>query len=134
MRSIGMFGPGFGAMIAKYGGGAEFAQVGCRAGAVGGGVYVLGRGVENIKATKRHSDSANPLGNEYEIALELSDGTAILTEFVVGCAEDLPKDSMICHATASAPEVSTTKYAADSAHDYARSLRSISIVSSPLSH
>jgi RAB protein geranylgeranyltransferase component A len=45
LTSIGVFGPGFGAVIPKYGGGAEIAQVACRAGAVGGGVYVLGTGI-----------------------------------------------------------------------------------------
>ncbi|RDL41064.1 uncharacterized protein BP5553_01043 [Venustampulla echinocandica] len=47
LTSIGVFGPGFGAVIPKWGGGAEIAQVACRAGAVGGGVYVLGTGVTN---------------------------------------------------------------------------------------
>jgi len=45
LTSIGVFGPGFGAVVPKWGGGAEIAQVACRAGAVGGGVYVLGTGV-----------------------------------------------------------------------------------------
>ena len=47
--SIGVFGPGFGAVLPKWGGGAEIAQVACRAGAVGGGVYVLGTGVKESK-------------------------------------------------------------------------------------
>jgi RAB protein geranylgeranyltransferase component A len=45
LTSIGVFGPGFGAVVSKWGGGAEIAQVACRAGAVGGGVYVLGTGI-----------------------------------------------------------------------------------------
>lgn len=45
LTSIGVFGPGFGAVVPKWGGGAEIAQVACRAGAVGGGVYVLGTGI-----------------------------------------------------------------------------------------
>lgn len=45
LSSIGVFGPGFGAVVPKWGGGAEISQVACRAGAVGGGVYVLGTGV-----------------------------------------------------------------------------------------
>lgn len=48
LRSIGMFGPGFGAVIPKWGGGAEIAQVACRAGAVGGTVYMLGNDIETI--------------------------------------------------------------------------------------
>lgn len=45
LTSIGVFGPGFGAVVPKWGGGAEIAQVACRAGAVGGAVYVLGTGI-----------------------------------------------------------------------------------------
>lgn len=41
LASIGNLGPGFGAVIAKYGGGAEILQAACRASAVGGGVYAL---------------------------------------------------------------------------------------------
>ncbi|KAL9023039.1 MAG: hypothetical protein Q9180_008423, partial [Flavoplaca navasiana] len=48
LTSIGIFGPGFGAVIPKWGGLAEIAQVACRAGAVGGGVYVLNKGIESI--------------------------------------------------------------------------------------
>ena len=48
LTSIGIFGPGFGAVVPKWGGLAEIAQVACRAGAVGGGVYVLNRGIESI--------------------------------------------------------------------------------------
>lgn len=47
LTSIGVFGPGFGAVVPKWGGGAEIAQVGCRAGAVGGAVYVLGTSVSS---------------------------------------------------------------------------------------
>ena len=46
LTSVGVFGPGFGAVIPKWGGGAEIAQVACRAGAVGGGIYILGTGVK----------------------------------------------------------------------------------------
>lgn len=46
LTSIGVFGPGFGAVIPKWGGLAEIAQVACRACAVGGGVYVLGTGIK----------------------------------------------------------------------------------------
>ncbi|KAI9641914.1 Rab proteins geranylgeranyltransferase component A [Ciborinia camelliae] len=49
LTSIGVFGPGFGAVVPKWGGGSEIAQVACRAGAVGGGVYVLGTGIRDAK-------------------------------------------------------------------------------------
>ena len=48
LRSIGLFGPGFGSVIPKWGGLSEVAQVACRAGAVGGAVYVLSKPVESI--------------------------------------------------------------------------------------
>lgn len=48
LTSIGVFGPGFGSVVPKWGGGAEIAQVACRAGAVGGSVYVLGTGVKAV--------------------------------------------------------------------------------------
>ncbi|RDW80121.1 hypothetical protein BP6252_04759 [Coleophoma cylindrospora] len=48
LTSIGVFGPGFGAVVPKWGGGSELAQVACRSGAVGGAVYVLGTGVKDI--------------------------------------------------------------------------------------
>jgi RAB protein geranylgeranyltransferase component A len=47
LRSIGVFGAGFGAVIPKWGGLAELSQVSCRACAVGGGVYVLGKGLSS---------------------------------------------------------------------------------------
>jgi Rab proteins geranylgeranyltransferase component A len=45
LTSMGVFGPGFAAVIPKWGGSSEIAQVACRAGAVGGGVYMLGTDV-----------------------------------------------------------------------------------------
>lgn len=50
LTSIGIFGPGFGSVVPKWGGGAEMAQVACRAGAVGGAVYVLGTGVAAVQS------------------------------------------------------------------------------------
>ncbi|KAL8790677.1 MAG: hypothetical protein Q9213_000525 [Squamulea squamosa] len=57
LTSIGIFGPGFGAVVPKWGGLAEIAQVACRAGAVGGGVYVLKKGIESIDGTSQASVS-----------------------------------------------------------------------------
>jgi hypothetical protein len=48
LRSTGKLGAGFSSVIPKWGGLSEIAQVGCRAGAVGGAVYVLGKGIEEI--------------------------------------------------------------------------------------
>lgn len=67
LTSIGVFGPGFGAVIPKWGGGAEIAQVACRAGAVGGGVYVLGTGIKTTKASE-------------PVEVELTNGETIKTK------------------------------------------------------
>ena len=109
LRSIGLFGPGFGAVYPQFGGLSEVAQVACRACAVGGGVYVLGKGVKT--ATQDHDTD--------EVHLELSDGEKILTNYLVGCADDLPpSQASIAKPTGSARPPTS---------------RSISIVSSPLS-
>lgn len=49
LTSMGVFGPGFAAVYPKWGGLSEVAQVGCRGGAVGGAVYMLGTGVDNVQ-------------------------------------------------------------------------------------
>lgn len=105
LGSLGVFGPGFGSLVAKWGGGAEIAQVGCRALAVGGGVYVLGRGVKSVDPSKDNEGFHN---------ITLSDGEKIRSKSVAGTLWDLPND-------ADSPLISTQKVS-----------RSISIVSSPL--
>ncbi|KAI1617457.1 GDP dissociation inhibitor [Exophiala viscosa] len=88
MRSMGYFGPGFGAVIAKYGGNSEISQVACRAGAVGGGVYLLGHELQSFD-----TDTADT--NDQSIAPSLlqgvlSDGTKIKSRFLAGTFDDLP--------------------------------------------
>lgn len=56
LHSMGLFGEGFAAVVPKWGGLAEIAQVGCRACAVGGGVYMLGNGIEKASATTAPHD------------------------------------------------------------------------------
>lgn len=80
LRSIGVFGPGFGAVLPKWGGLAEIAQVACRACAVGGGVYVLNKGIKSVQKTTDGS----------VLSLELSDGEKVTTTWLAGCADDLP--------------------------------------------
>ena len=46
LSSMGLFGPGFCAVYPKWGGLSEIAQVACRAGAVGGGIYMLGTSMQ----------------------------------------------------------------------------------------
>jgi RAB protein geranylgeranyltransferase component A len=82
-KSVGYFGPGFGAVIAKYGGNAEIAQVACRAQAVGGGVYLLGHGIDQIERPD------NQEGEEL-LQLTLSSGTQVRCRKLVGSADDLP--------------------------------------------
>ena len=84
VRSIGYFGPGFGAVIAKYGGNAEIAQVACRAQAVGGGVYLLGHGIDDVKQGEDTTDGKL-------LRLRLSDGTPVRCRCLVGSQDELPK-------------------------------------------
>jgi RAB protein geranylgeranyltransferase component A len=76
LTSIGVFGPGFGAVIPKWGGCAEIAQVACRAGAVGGGVYVLGTGSANVT-----SSSAT------ELEVELTNSDTVRAKSYVSTAD-----------------------------------------------
>ena len=69
LTSIGVFGPGFGAVVPKWGGGAEIAQVACRAGAVGGGIYVLGTGIS----------TSQPSTDDDRIEVQLSNGEKVKT-------------------------------------------------------
>jgi hypothetical protein len=122
LRSIGMFGPGFGSMIIKYGGGAEIAQVGCRAGAVGGGVYVLGRGIDSIETLPVSGEGVEgdaSTGNE--LTIKLSDGEIIASWYAVGNEVDLPT-------------IPSEKSPIDLIAGSARVAHSISVVSSPLPH
>lgn len=118
MRSIGAFGPGFGAVMPKYGGGAEIAQVACRASAVGGAIYVLGRGLKKISDSTDNSAEGEMSRGEL-ISLELSDGDSVKARFVTGCLEDFPTDM---------PRGPLIK----SNNDLLQMVHSISIVSSPL--
>jgi len=68
--------------LPKWGGLAEIAQVACRAGAVGGGVYVLKKGV------KSHSVLADG-----KTELVLSGEEKVLTSWLVGCPDDIPVQS-----------------------------------------
>jgi RAB protein geranylgeranyltransferase component A len=80
LNSIGLFGPGFGALAPKWGGLAEISQVACRAGAVGGGVYVLGKGVEGV----------SPAGEDLRVKVTLSGSDQVSTKWLVGQSVDLP--------------------------------------------
>ncbi|KAK6085349.1 rab protein geranylgeranyltransferase component A [Seiridium cupressi] len=66
LTSMGVFGPGFCAVYPKWGGLSEVAQVACRAGAVGGGIYMLDTGMR-IGTTSA----------EDKINLDLSNGISV---------------------------------------------------------
>ncbi|KAI5282152.1 Rab proteins geranylgeranyltransferase component A, partial [Ascosphaera aggregata] len=75
LSSIGMLGPGFGAVITKWGGASEIAQVGCRACAVGGGIYALNRGIEAVEELLEHDAC---------FRVKLSEGTTVRCKKIVG--------------------------------------------------
>lgn len=84
LRSIGIFGAGFGAVIPKWGGMAEISQVACRALAVGGGVYVLGKGLSSEAAVTGESGTK----------LRLKDGEVVTAKWVVGgTSSSTPEDA-----------------------------------------
>ncbi|KAL8716192.1 MAG: hypothetical protein Q9220_000097 [cf. Caloplaca sp. 1 TL-2023] len=86
LTSIGIFGPGFGAVIPKWGGLAEVAQVACRAGAVGGGVYVLNKRIQSITGGSVTPDvPAASLST-----INLSDGDMVKARWIIGTPSTLP--------------------------------------------
>lgn len=90
LRSIGVFGAGFGAVIPKWGGLAEISQVSCRACAVGGGVYVLGKGL---------TPNTNPeTTSEGHIKLHLKDGEAVSAKWVVGGSTSSANEGAHCRS------------------------------------
>jgi len=82
LTSIGLFGPGFGAVLPKWGGLAEVGQVACRACAVGGGVYVLGQGINDCRTDEDGS-----------LKVKLSAGDEVSARWLAGTQQDLPASS-----------------------------------------
>ncbi|KAI5198920.1 hypothetical protein E4T39_06527 [Aureobasidium subglaciale] len=66
LRSIGVFGAGFGSVTPKWGGLSEIIQVACRACAVGGGTYVLGQGISLIEHAQSDEDDVEEIPREPE--------------------------------------------------------------------
>ncbi|KAI5921149.1 rab proteins geranylgeranyltransferase component A [Camillea tinctor] len=77
LTSMNLFGPGFCAVYPKWGGSSEIAQVACRAGAVGGGIYMLD--------TRMEIDEGSKGG---EISITLSDGVKIRTRSLISSQKD----------------------------------------------
>ncbi|KAF7954454.1 hypothetical protein EAE96_005575 [Botrytis aclada] len=82
LTSIGVFGPGFGAVVPKWGGGAEIAQVACRAGAVGGGVYVLGTGIRDTKCIEAEGTTTHEV--------DLTNDEKVNTRYITRIGHDAP--------------------------------------------
>ncbi|KAK3393201.1 GDP dissociation inhibitor-domain-containing protein [Podospora didyma] len=82
LSSMGVFGPGFAAIYPKWGGISEIAQVSCRAGAVGGAVYMLGTGIESIDTTVAD-----------QIQLQLTSGDTVKTRMLVKSSEVAVEES-----------------------------------------
>lgn len=86
LSSMGAFGPGFAAVYPKWGGLSEIAQVGCRACAVGGAVYMLGTGMKATRPLEAQEDSA-----AFEV--DLTSDVTVKTRALVRGAEDVPSDA-----------------------------------------
>ncbi|KAI1437022.1 GDP dissociation inhibitor [Xylaria sp. CBS 124048] len=82
LTSLGLFGPGFCAVYPKWGGLSEIAQVGCRAGAVGGGIYML----STKMSMDEHSDNK-------EISLSLANDVSIRTTALISAQQTSAADS-----------------------------------------
>ena len=106
LGSMGAFGPGFGAVIPKWGGLSEIVQVSCRACAVGGGVYMLSHSIENS-----HMEES---GDAHKLEVNLSGQSPIRTTHVAKLSASAPRSE-----SASLPEA-----------EYVT--RGIAVVSSPL--
>jgi hypothetical protein len=78
LGSMGTFGPGFAAVYPKWGGLSEVAQVACRAGAVGGAIYMLATGIGDVKLPG--GDSAAEDG---VVEVTLANGTVVKGRLLV---------------------------------------------------
>ncbi|KAK8110005.1 hypothetical protein PG999_008142 [Apiospora kogelbergensis] len=88
LTSIGMFGPGFCAVYPKWGGLSEIAQVACRAGAVGGGIYMLDTtatmkpSVDNEKVSLQLSNDDTVEANSLITGQETTVATKVISRLV----------------------------------------------------
>ena len=86
LSSIGHLGPGFGAVIAKYGGASEILQAACRASAVGGGVYALN--TQTVDCKWRTSSEYS----EYPFLITLANEGDVQSKFLFHSTPDSPED------------------------------------------
>lgn len=92
MTSMGLFGAGFAAVYPKWGGLSEIAQVGCRAGAVGGAVYMLGTGINLVRQAGG--------GAEYPLNISLSNDMMISAKKLVKGPNTANGDATLSRLTA----------------------------------
>jgi Rab proteins geranylgeranyltransferase component A len=91
LRSIGRLGPGFSSVIPKWGGLSEVVQVACRAGAVGGGIYVLGNGIAKVEhGSTSTKDDADTADTNNSVKVRLTGGDIVRTKVIVGLSDSLP--------------------------------------------
>ena len=74
LTSMGMLGPGFAAVYPKWGGTSEISQVACRAGAVGGAVYMLGIGIDEVQSTS---------ASDHAMQIRLTSGVVVKAKSLV---------------------------------------------------
>ncbi|KAM3437520.1 hypothetical protein NHJ13734_004587 [Beauveria thailandica] len=85
LSSMGVFGIGFAAVYPKWGGLSEVCQVGCRAAAVGGAVYMLGTGITSV--AKRADETTR-------LDISLSNGMAVKAKTLFRSSQTVPEDSV----------------------------------------
>ncbi|KAK8146066.1 Rab proteins geranylgeranyltransferase component A [Beauveria asiatica] len=85
LSSMGVFGIGFAAVYPKWGGLSEVCQVGCRAAAVGGAVYMLGTGITSV--AKRADETAR-------LDISLSNGMAVKAKTLFRSSQTVPENGV----------------------------------------
>lgn len=85
LTSMGVFGPGFAAVYPKWGGLSEVAQVGCRAAAVGGAIYMLGSGIKDLQRPESN-------GGEPPLELSFTNDIDVKAKLVIQGAETTDPD------------------------------------------
>ena len=95
LSSVGVLGSGFNAVLPKWGGLGEIAQVACRASAVGGGVYALEKKIQNVDGECKNLGTHDP-GDKQDpqlMTISLDDGSKIKSTWLVGCRGNIPQQA-----------------------------------------
>ncbi|KAK4102984.1 hypothetical protein N658DRAFT_422513 [Parathielavia hyrcaniae] len=83
LSSMGVYGPGFAAIYPKWGGLSEITQISCRAGAVGGAVYMLGTGIKETEIV------------DNEVKVQLTSGDTVKARMLVRASESVTRQTGI---------------------------------------